>query len=180
MDEEDVAWLRAQMGGENPGQRVDAEIQQIALAHMMKSADGDTFMHDLEPFDARELDREQFESADAMASKALLFPSDAPNRSAFHAVRFAGAKKTDDLNSLAAGEYTLPDGSTATRPTLRALYLNKQREQCMLLNEQCVPKASEVSFIAKTLAAWRESREQGLRGGVRSAALRWRCCQRCV
>jgi len=143
-------------GGDGGG----GEAVDVPQGQHLMSADGVRRLDELDRFDAGELEAESYEGVDTLASKSMLYPTDSPERSAFHAVRYAGAQRRDDLNALASGEGALPLGMAATRPMLREVYEELSRQQVVAYGEQCSMHISDISFTGKMLAGWYNARKE--------------------
>ncbi len=143
--------------------RIDRNEADEELAQYMKMAalldddeEGAAGSHD--PFDERDddelvdfdgscLGRFEFEDQNSLIARQLLSPTDSPDRSDFHALRFEGARLQKIFDAYVA---TTDDD----RERIHSNYRDKQEIMIRRYEDMCGSSKSKISMVGKKLNAW--------------------------
>jgi len=109
---------------------------------------------DLEPFDSRALQRENFEDATTLQAQNLLNSTDNPEVSSFHFMIFRGAKMRSQFLALA-------QSGACSREELRRQYVGRQQVLFREYSDSCMSDRSDISTPGKILNAWYRRRASG-------------------
>lgn len=102
---------------------------------------------DLEAFDSRALQRENFEDATTLQAQNLLNSTDNPEVSSFHFMIFRGAKLRSEFMGMA-------QSGRCSREELRRQYLGRQQVLFREYNDSCMSDRSDISTPGKIMNAW--------------------------
>lgn len=98
-------------------------------------------------YDSTFLAQEDFEDLNSLEARRLLSPTDSPDRSAFHRIRFEGACLRNVLiENATSGKYTTAE--------LRHQYTEIQRTLITRYEDQCGRSSSDISDAGKKLNEW--------------------------